>query len=125
MILIIGAPQQLAVVRCALAVRRWREYVEARMRRQSEQCGRHEDGRRVMPAEMLDPQAKHNRAGKLAETASLLQQSDGRRQHGRAWGGMRSCRIECAGRKTADSERQRGDERDALRRKHVAIHGKA
>jgi hypothetical protein len=38
---------------------------------------------------------------------------------------MRGRRIDCAWRKTAHSKRKRGDDRDAPRRKHVAIHGNA
>ena len=37
---------------------------------------------------------------------------------------MRGRRIDCARRKTAHAERKRGDDRDALRRKHIAIYGK-
>ena len=90
-----------------------------------EQSRRRHDGRRGLPAEVIDPQAERHRAGELAETAGLLHQSDGRRHRRRARGGVRRCRIDRAGRKTADSERQRGDERDPLRRKHAAIDGEA
>src|SRR5882724_7245702 len=77
------------------------------------------------PAKRLDPKAEHGRAGKLAEAAGLLQQADGGRHGGCVWGCVRGCRIERAWCKAADSERKRGDERDALRRKRVAINGKA
>src|SRR5882724_1090313 len=90
-----------------------------------EQSGRCQEGRRGLPAEVLNPQAEQRRAGKLTETAGLLHEPDGGR-HGR--GGrrrMRSRRIDCAWRKTAHSERKCCDERDALRRKQMAINGKA
>ena len=90
-----------------------------------DQSGRRLDGRCSLPAGVLDPQAEQRRAGKLTETAGLLHQPDGGRQCRGGWRRMRGRRIDCAWRKTAHSKCKRGDERDALRRKQVAIYGKA
>jgi hypothetical protein len=70
-----------------------------------DQSGRCQDGRNGMPAKVLDPQAERGRAGKLTETAGLLHEPDGRRHRRRRWGRVRSRRIDCAWRKTTDSER--------------------
>src|SRR5262249_29730450 len=91
------------------------------MRKRARTAPPERDLRRGRPSERLDPKAKHRRAGKLAETAGLLHQADRRRHRGGTWSNKRSSRIDRARCESANSKRKRGDERDALRRKHVAI----
>ena len=75
------------------------------------QCRRRYNHRRRGPAEVLNPQPKHGRPGELAEVAGLLQQADRRRHCAWIWRRLRGGSVKRAGRKPADAERQRRNQR--------------